>query len=472
MRGIVAALALVVSAGACDRGLTGVNENPDQSTSAPPGNILAGAIRDMAANNGQYGAFGYWSQFYNTELWVQHVAQSQYNDEDQYRPREGVNQFIWAGLYGSLLDLKATRSMAAESGDDNLWAVSEIMSVYGFQVLTDMFGDVPYTEALRLDEGIQNPKYDAQSAIYTDLLARLEAATARIDPSADVTFAAGDLIYGGDMAKWEKFANSLRLRIAMRMSNTELSDQARAAFQAAWSGPRFESNSDNAALEWTTANVGPENEMIVKAGRKDDFRISATLVDAMKALHDPRLAIYADPAASDGVIRGLPNGSLPASLGLTVSDFSTIGSAFVAADAPSVFMSYSEVLFLGAEAAERGWIAGDAADLYRAGIAASLRQYGIAESAIDAYLAQPSVAYDGLESIGLQKWISLYLAGPEAFADYRRTGLPHLEPSNGALQDMIPTRLPYPSNEVLYNPTNFDPYKSVYIDDPVWWAKQ
>jgi hypothetical protein len=465
-------VALLLGVSACDNGLTEINKNPNQPESVPASNLLAGSIRGLIASTGQRGAFGYWTQMYNTELWVQHVAQSSYNDEDHYIPRAGLNENIWTEMYASLLNLKQVGKMAQESGDANLDAVAEIMSVYGWQVLTDLFGDIPYTEALRVDEQIQSPKYDAQADIYTDLLARLTAAEGKIDPSASVSFASGDLIYDGDMAKWQEFANSLRLRIAMRMADTDRSADARTAFQAAWNEDRFDSNSDNAELVWNDATVSPINEMIVKAGRTQDFRVSATLVDTLTRLHDPRLAIYADPAVSDGKFRGLPNGDRPADVGLTVNDISTIGAAFVAADAPSVLMSYSDMLFLGAEAAARGWISGDAAELYRSAVRASLQQYGISDAAADTYLAQPSVSYNGLSSIYLQNWIALYLAGPEAFSEYRRTGVPALQLSAQAVEDVIPTRIPYPANESLYNPDNFEAFKDVDITDPVWWAKE
>jgi hypothetical protein len=150
------------------------------------------------------------------------------------------------------------------------------------------------------------------------------------------------------------------------------------------------------------------------------------------------------------------------------ADYSSIGDYFLHPAAPAVLQSYAEVLFLGAEAVERGWIAGDAASLYRQAITASLRQYAIGQAAIDAYLAQPNVAYTGQASIHLQKWIALFLAGPEAFNEFRRTGLPDLQLAANASEPDFPQRLPYPSEEALYNPTEFP--KDVRITTPVWWS--
>ena len=151
-----------------------------------------------------------------------------------------------------------------------------------------------------------------------------------------------------------------------------------------------------------------------------------------------------------------------------MNDYSTIGAAFIAADAPSVLMSYAEVLLLGAEAAARGWISGNPAALYAAGIEASMMQHGISQAAINAYVAQPSVAYQNRDDILLQKWIATYLAGPEAFAEVRRTGQPTLPLPNDAVIPKLPARMPYPPEEGLYNP-NFEPYAGVEYTVPLWW---
>lgn len=470
-------LALLVSASACDEGLTDVNKNPNSPEQVPAQNVLASGIWDAVSSNNGYGAFGEWSQLYHTELWAQHVAQAQYNDEDHYIPREGVPTAVWDVAYATALaDLARAKEMAEEADDDNLWAVSEVMSVYVFLMLTDLFGDIPYTEALSLGENIQNPKYDTQATIYPDLANRLKAAVARINTSDNVDFENGDLIYEGDMAMWVRFANSLRMRVAMRMADTDQAAAARTAFAEAWAANHISSNDQIADLDWRAEqpNQNPIYEQIILGGRTGDFRVSATLVDTMKSLNDPRLPIYADPAQTDNVIRGLPNGLTPDETQVNgkqagSSDYSWIGEHFLEPDAPSVLMSYAETLFLAAEAAQRGWIAGDAASLYRQAIAASMQQYGVAQSAIDAYLAQSRVQYRGLESIWLQKWLALYMAGPEAYNEYRRTRTPNLQLSAHAELDAIPARFPYPDEEALYNPTNF---RVLELTDPMWWMKR
>ena len=466
----VPALSLLVAAGACDDGLTDINRNPNAPEDVPVENILASGIWDAVDSNGGTGAFGPWTTLYHTSLWAQHVAQSSYNDEDRYTPRAGIPTAIWENFYaGTLSDLQRVQQIADEAGRDNLWVVAEIMTVYDFLQLTDLYGDVPYSEALRLDEDIQNPKYDPQSEIYPDLIRRLKEAVARVDASEDDDFSTGDLIYDGDMDGWVRFANSLRLRIAMRMANTALAGAAATEFAAAWNtGMLIETVSQQADLDWAGEQPAqnPIYEQIVLGSRTGDFRVSNSLVSRLQALNDPRLEVFANPAATDGEFRGLPNGLTPSQVGGTYNvpgAYSTIGDYFLQPETPSVLMSAAEVALLGAEAAARGWIGADAATLYHRGIQRSLEQYGIDDAATYAN-SQP---YNGLQSIWLQKWIALYLAGPEAFTEFRRTGYPNLPLSANALLETFPARMPYPTEEGLYNPEHYP--ADVEITTPVWF---
>lgn len=467
--------ALVVASAGCDDGLTEINRNPNAPEQVPVEFVLASGIWNSVVSPGSAGSHNSWTMLYHTSLWPQHVAQSQYNSEDRYTPRAGIPTQIWDNAYSSALnDLREVQRMAADR--PNLWAIAEIMSVYNFLLLTDLFGNIPYSEALRLDDNIRNPRYDDQEAIYPDLIRRLGEAVAQIDVAGSTAaFASGDLIYGGNLERWRRFGNSLRLRIAMRIADTPQSQQARQSFAAAWSAGVFQSVDDAAAVAWTgsSPSVNDLYRSIVLGGRTGDFRMSQALVDTLRNRDDPRLPIYAEPTVTGGVYRGLPNGMEPGNVQIAgragnSNDFSMIGSHFIQPAAPSVLLSYAEVLFLGAEAAARGWIAADAASLYRQGIAASMREYGIPQSSIDAYLQRENVAYAGLESIHLQKWIALFMAGPEAFNEFRRTGVPNLQLAANATLPDFPQRLPYPPEEGLYNPANFP--TGVTLTTPLWWS--
>jgi hypothetical protein len=487
-----AAAFAVLTAGGCDRGLTDVNLNPNAPETVPVENLLLGGIWDVTANQGNRGVFGDWTQLYHSANWVQHFAQPVYNEEDVYTPRGSIVEALWSEMYFALIDLDAAKKLA-DGVNDNIWAIAEIMTVYGFMVLTDYYGDIPYSEALRLEEGITAPVYDAQSVIYPDLIARLITAGGRIDVGETTLFDAFDPVYQGDMDGWLMFANSLRLRLAMRMVNAAPA-AAQSAFEAAWASQIFTGVTEHADVDWLSAQpaANPIYEGIVLAGRPNDWRLSESFIDRLVAFSDPRLPIYAEPAVNDLpaiVYRGERNGRVPSAYlpPRTVADFSTVGTFFITPSSPSDLMSYAEVLLLGAEAAELGWAVGAAADvLYQDGITASMEQYGIASADITTYLAQPALAYAtgtyaGLDAIHVQKWLALFLAGPEVFSEMRRvgwdwttdaatTGL-DLVPAEGSVLGAgeFPQRLYLPPNEQLTNPDNY-PASPPTLTDPVWWA--
>jgi hypothetical protein len=234
-------------------------------------------------------------------------------------------------------------------------------------------------------------------------------------------------------------------------------------------------------------------EGIIYAGRQGDFRMSQSLIDRLAAFADPRLPIVADPAETDGVFRGMRNGWLPSEHPETcgpgadepcgASDFSTIGAYFLEPTTPSDLLSYAEVLFLGAEAAALGWIGDSPAALYDEAITASMTSMGVAPGDITTYLALPTVdyatgTYRGVDAIHVQKWIALFLSGPEAFSDLRRygwdwttdaatTGTDLVPAENSDIGPVFPSRLPYPTDEILLNPENYPGDRE--LTDPVWW---
>ncbi len=476
---VVPALALALAAAACDEGLTELNVDPNN-----PPFVAAPAILPEAQQDAVNRALGSNFNLTMMGLWSQSFAKIQYIDEDRYRLRSTTIDAHWAGFYADALqDFQKIVEQGDSMGRPNWTAIATIMQQWTFQIVTDTWGDVPYSEAL---QGSANttPKYDAQKDIYYGMMAKLAAASAMIQP-AGVSFGAEDGIYGGDMVAWRKFSNSLRARMAMRISNVD-PNKARTEFLAAIAAPGgvFTSNADNAGLHYSGAvpSNNPIHSVFHEGGRYDQV-ISKTMVDSLKNLNDPRLQVYADPApngcAEGGVYCGYPNGTV------TASDFgalSPIGAAFKEdPTAPSWLMTYSEMLFLRAEAAAKGWTGEDAATLYAAGIRASMEQHGISDAAITAYLAQPSVAYAGLRSIYMQKWIALYGNGPEQFASWRRETVnggqhaPYLTPAPQATPSVIPLRVFYPASEQSTNAENWQAAVTAnggatLYDKPVWWA--
>lgn len=472
-------LALALVAAACDQGLTELNVDPNN-----PPFVAAPAVLPEAQQRAVNLALGSNFNLTMMGLWSQSFAKIQYIDEDRYRLRSTTLDAHWATFYGDALqDFQKIIEQGDSVGRPNWTAIGSIMQQWTFQIVTDTWGDVPYSEAL-LGAANTTPKYDAQKDIYYGMMARLAAASAMIQPGG-VSFGDEDGIYGGDMVAWRKFSNSLRLRMAMRISNVDPA-KAQAEVVAALAAPGgvFTSNADNAGLHYSGA-VPSDNPIyaIFHEGQRYDQVISKTTVDSLKNLNDPRLAVYAAPApngcAGGGVYCGYPNGTV------TASDFaalSPIGDAFKEdPTAPSWMMTYSEVLFLKAEAAARGWIAGSAADFYAQGIRASMEQWGISDSDITTYLAQPAVAYAGLRSIYMQKWISLYGNGPEQFASWRRETVnggqhaPHLTPAPEATTQVVPYRVYYPASEQSTNADNWSAAVTAnggatLYDKRVWWA--
>lgn len=450
----VTGLTLALAVTACNNDLTSINQNPNGPTDVAAEYLFPQGVTSVVRT-----LRGTGFDMTMTSLWSQHYAKIQYVDEDWYDIRPGSVDGWWSGLYsGGLQDLKQAVDKATTVGKPNQVAAAQIMRTWTFGVMTDLWGDIPYSEANSGDaaDGTTTPKYDKQQDIYNGMFATLKDASDKI-AAGGATFGSSDPIYGGDAASWKKFANSLRARFAMRLTKRDPTT-ARAQLTAALAAGVFTSNADGAALAWSDEpNVAPLYE---DAKTRNDHRVSKTLVDTLKSLSDPRLAVYAQctqvSAAAGGCdYIGVPNAlTSPAAIALGLTRTSKIGKVFYEAHAPSWLMDYSEVLFIQAEGAQRGWTGGSAATLYNAGITASLQQNGVSASAIAAYLAQPKVAYsaaDGLTQIALQKWIALYGQGSEAWAEYRRTGVPNLKPGPAAIIPTVARRLTYPVSEQSFN---------------------
>lgn len=476
-----AGLTLVLSVSACGD-LTSINVNPNAPTDVsaeylfPQGvTALVGTLRGTTFDMTM------------TSLWAQHYAKIQYVDEDWYDIRPGTIDAYWSTLYaGGLQDLAQAAAKAKATNNTSKEAPANIMRSWTFGVMTDLWGDIPYSEANKADqaEGTTTPKYDSQKDVFNGLFATLKTAQDQIGTGTG--YGSADPIYGGSTAKWKKFANSLRARYAMRLSKRDPAT-AQAQLTAALAAGVFTSNADDAKLVWPGdgnndspiySNARPPDGK----GTRDDHRVSKTLVDTLKSLSDPRLAIYAQctavsKAAGGCEYVGVPNAlSSPDAVALGFTKTSKVGTVFHEPSAPSWLMAYPEVLFIQAEAAQRGWLAGSAASFYNAGITASMEQWGISASAIAAYLAQPEVAYNpatGLTQIALQNWIALYGQGSEAWAAYRRTGVPSLQAGPAAIIPTVARRLTYPLSEQSFNKANLDAAISAQggaaLTNRVWW---
>jgi hypothetical protein len=436
----------------CDKGLEDANVNPNETETAQPDYLLSSAIKSSADT--------YWGTSNNigtTLLFIQHIASIQYTDADRYIFTSSSFAEPWKFFYSkSLADLTQIIQLAEANNNPNYKAVALTLRSWVFALLTEAYGDIPYSQALNIDAYI-TPAYDKQQDVYHGILTDLGEAVALFDPASKAI--AGDLLYSGDITKWKKFANSLRLRYALRVADRE-PDFAKSTI-AQLPLTDLIGNADIAQL---TYQASPnQNPIALYFETRDDYRVSKTLVDKLKSLNDPRLAIYAnkptDASVTDYV--GVPNGLLTSdanSLGLART--SKPGSYLTKAETPAVILSAAEVLFYRAEAAARGFTNESAEALYNEAIRASFTQFGITDAAIlSAYLGNADVQYDATnfrKSIGQQKWIALYGQGVEAFTEWRRLDYPQLAPAvAGKLDGQMPLRFIYPGTEQSLNGKNY-----------------
>ncbi|MES2520395.1 MAG: SusD/RagB family nutrient-binding outer membrane lipoprotein [Bacteroidota bacterium] len=439
---------------ACQSELEKINKNPNESTTAQPDYILANAIKSNADL-----LQGSDASMETTTLFVQHWAKIQYTDVDKYVVNPTNVQNIWTNLYSQgLNDFAEVIKIGQKTNNPNYQAVGLILQSWSFQILTDLYGDIPYSQALNINQFL-TPQYDSQKDVYAGILTNLKKATELIDLNANPI--KGDVIYNGNLARWKKFANSLRLRVALRIADRD-SQAAKSVFtELAGNKSNFIASNDEIAQLTYLASPN-QNPVARDRETRDDYRVSKSIVDRLVLLNDPRLSIFANktadvtPAGYIGVTNGLPVDSA-SRLGL--SKTSKLGDYFTAPTAPSVFLTYSEVLFNLSEAAQRGFIQEDAEALYKQAITASLLQFKVGSADITKYLAQSSVAYNAQnykKSIGEQKWLALFSQGVEAFAEWRRLDFPQLKPAySGVLNGNFPVRLTYPTGEQALNIANY-----------------
>ena len=503
---VFASLGCALTITSCRGDFEEINRSPNQPLTAPSSAILNSAVKELM--DATRGPFSSGRMFLP---WVQYSAQINYTEEDRYRFRENVNQALYRDYYYVARDFKFILDMntdpetklaaSAYGPNDNQVAVSRIMLSYVFSQLADTYGDVPYFSYGNPDADFQgldvlkypNPKFASQEKIYADILNELKAASEMIDTSKPIftgTYAAGDQIYGGNSAKWKKFANSLRLRVATRLKGVIPSAQTH--INEAIAAGVMTSNSDNARLTYQTiATFAAPMYIGFVVNARLDFQPADTFVKALKGEKgtfgvDPRLQRMVAPKGTS--ISSVANNSYSASSDLSnyvgmpygvinaeapkqaeQNRTSNFANPVLRADATLTFMEYSEVEFLLSEA--NGW---DQAH-YVNGVKASMELWGVPAADIATYLT--TLAPASAENVISQKWIALYTQPMEAWSEYRRTGYPNflLKPGQtnsylvpdedgnttytfqslvSGLTD-LPARVTYPINLATLNPDNY-----------------
>lgn len=422
----------------------------------------------------------------------------------------GPNAAIWQGYYQNvvryLVDVLAQTK--ADPNRSNLYNMARIWKAYTFMVLTDSYGDVPYFQAgLGYLSVNAMPKYDAQQAIYDDLIKELTEATAALDAAKPTE--AGEITYGGDIAKWKRAGNSILLRVGMRLSKVNPT-LAQSTVQKAVAGGLMQANTDNLVVR-NDANYKNPVGNNVNSTEAANYYLTGYFVNYLKSTADPRLSSIAvryvgaksgpeqttaranrDPAVQIGMPLGFDNGTIPARAAAdklaSFYDYSQLDRTRLGRfDAPTFLVTYAQTQLLLAEAVQRGWATGNAADFYNAGVTAHMQQLGTTDAnaavpaaSITAYLqANPYVAAKGLELINTQYWVASFLNGPEVFANYRRSGFPVLTPNpypGKEIKGAFINRLSYPDSEISVNTVNRQEAITRQgpdnLDTRVWWDKQ
>lgn len=502
----MASLALVSVTTSCRQNFEEINENPNNPTTAPTSAIMNSAVKELM--DATRGAFSSGRMFLP---WMQYSAQTAYTEEDRFKFRENVNQNLYRDYNLVAKDFKliietnsnpATAMQASAYGPNvNQIAMSRIMLSYIFSQMADTYGNIPYYSYGNKDADFQgldvlnfpNPKFASQEKVYADILNELKAAAESIDTTKPIfvsSQAAGDRIFNGSSAKWKKFANSLRLRMATRLKG--VIPTAEQHIREAIAGGVMTSNADNAALKYQTdpTYAAPLFRAFI-VDKREDFHVADTFVKALKGEKgqfgvDPRLQKMVAPKGTKPAISvsngytsstdlanyvGMPYGVVNAEAPKQMEGGKTSIFAYdvLRPDANLSLMDYAEVEFLLSEA--NGFSQAN----YEKGIQASMQSWGVSAADISAYISRVPAA--SKENVLTQKYFALFMSPMEAWSEYRRTGYPNflLKPGQknnylaaddkgsmvytfeslaAGLTD-LPTRLTYPINLATLNPDNY-----------------
>ena len=484
---IIMLAAALIFLPACTDDFVEKNTDPNAITDVTPDLLLPGIIRtsvnEMVNQSWSIG-----------NIVIQHTAKIQFVSEDRYT--WGDRDGLWNNMYDNLRNVQLLIELSDQNNSKNYKGIALIMKAWMYSLLTDAYGDIPYTEATKGVTGIFQPKYETQEVIYAGILSDLKIANDILGPGEGVV---GDLIYNGDVEKWKKLANSLRLRYLLRISNVK---DVKAEMQAILADPtgnpvfsEANKNADNGTLRYLTSAPNQFPLYTARSGSFDEFRLSKNLGDKLTELGDPRITVFAQPtdasiAAGTPKYTGVPNGlNEVAALDYAggPNNVSRAGALFYKGSitdrglnvAKGYIMGYPELQFILAEAVKKGLITSTktAQWYYEEGVKSAFTYTDVTMPAN--YLTSAGVAYNdanALTMIGTQKWISLFFTGLEAWFEWRRTGIPTITAGpdnvNGG---KVPVRFAYPRSEQTLNAASLteaiarqgaDTYNT-----PVWWDK-
>jgi hypothetical protein len=469
-------LLLIVSVTGCKKFLD-VNENPNNPDQATPNLLLPtveAAIGQVVGNSFQvYGNF--WAQY-----WTQNPSSSQYRTLEQYRVTSTAFDRPWITIYRNALQNAQLIIESPMPNSERTKGIAYLLKAYTFQLATDAFGDIPLSEALRGNE-FRSPRFEPQSVVYDSIFYYIDKGTQLVNTTNSVSPGSQDLIFQGDRTQWIAFANTLKLRAYLRLSQVE-PERARLGIAALYNtGAVFLTRDASIIYSSTGGNENPfYNEMVGLGGTQNPVA-SATAVNAYKRNNDPRVFRFYDVVGIADTISNIRQGAYASNANKSVSPPSALVGARASntqsAIAPVKLISATESYFLQAEAVARGWAPGNLTQLFNAGITQSFISLGIENEAASYIATAPDARLPGtqagnIRAIITQKYYAMNgFQGFEAWTEWRRTGYPDFLQTSAASTlgaGRMPLRFLYPNSEVTTN-VNYPGTIPIYV--PVWWDK-
>ncbi len=464
-------LVVLVLTNACTNDFEEINTDPNRISEISPGSLLNPIIYGIAAHNVDRSA-----KITFDLMQVTLPFPSPIGGLHRYDVSVNIGNSSWYHYYKWLNNIKEMRRAAEKIDAVNYQAIALTLNALVYANLTDLFGPVPMTEASQAEEGNLYPAFDSQKFIYETILADLKQANALYDLEREMIYG-DDILFHNDITRWQKFTNSLRMRLLLRVSNRpEMNafQQLTEMVQDPATYPVFENTEESAVLQVTgvTPNVSPW-------GRPQDFRLSTKMaeffIDNLNALEDPRRSVISTTATS---IENEPIGyvGIPSAYAGSESQFNFSASTLMIEQVENpmqiILMTYAEVEFIKAELAQRGFIT-DAEQHYKNGVKAAMIQMGV--ELPENYFQNDLAAYDGsLKRIMLQKYYALYFTDYQQWFEYRRTGFPELPTTEVMYNNAVmPSRFYYPQDVKTNNPQNYQEAVQLLgaddINTKVWW---
>ena len=466
--------AQVLSFSGCKKFLD-VNENPNNPVNADPSLLLPtveASIGQLVGNSFQiYGNFF-------AQYWTQNPSSSQYRSLEQYRLANANFDRPWLTAYRNALQNAQLIIDDQSPNNERIRGIAQILKAYTFQLATDAFGDIPLSEALRGNQ-VTSPRYESQQTVYDSIFRYIDLGLSIIGTANAISPGEQDLIFQGDVDNWRRFANTLKLRAYLRLSEVS-PGTAETGIAALFDGDN-EFLEEDASIQYATigGNENPLYNEILGLGRTQNMVASGTAVTAYLRNNDPRVFRFYEPLPESDTIAYIAQGTYASNTDKEVSPPSALvgGQALnaVSATAPVKLISAAESYFLQAEAVARGWAPGNLDGLFEQGVRESFEALGIPEEA-DEYLDEapdaqlPGASEGNVRTIITQKYYAMNgFQGFEAWVEWRRTGFPDFLEASAAstlATGRMPLRLLYPNNEITTN-QNFPGTRLIY--EPVWW---